>query len=83
LERKYNRHYCTLLDVFKKSEFSFHFHRKTVLVNVALPKVTLDDLVLPDQASASDLLDKYKELKLESLMPRLEAESKTTTDSST
>lgn len=47
LERKYNRHYCSMLTPFRRTEVSFHFHRRNSSLQLDLPKIVLDDLVLP------------------------------------
>jgi hypothetical protein len=71
LERKYNRHYCSLLRPFKKSEFSLNFHYRTKPLDVNLGKITLDDLILPDPPMPTDLLKQFDDLNITNLMPQL------------
>jgi hypothetical protein len=72
LERRFNRHYCSLLRPFKKTEVSFHFYCKNRQLEINLPKVVLDDLILPGSPEPTKFLSKYKELELTALMPKLE-----------
>ena len=71
LERKYNRHYCSLLRPFKQTEISFHFHLHGEYVPIEIPRIVLDDLVLPSNANTVSLPEKEKTLALTSLIPRL------------
>lgn len=73
LERKYNRHYCSLLRPFKKTEVSFHFHLHGRALELGIPKITLDDLVLPTPDKTMTLTDKEISLQLDSLIPKLRA----------
>lgn len=80
-ERQYNRHYCSLIRQFKKTEVSFHFHHRTQPLEFVppLPMIVLNDLVLPDPPSASDFLSKYQAFDLSKLIPLLVKQSKSVT----
>ena len=71
LERKYNVHYCSLLRPFKKTEVSFHFHFKGQDLRLGLPKIVLDDLVLPTPTADMSLAKRDKSFDIPSLIPKL------------
>jgi len=71
LERKYNRHFCSLLAPFKKTEISFHFYFQGQDIRFGIQKIVLDDLVLPTSADPQVLINKEAKLDLTWLMPRL------------
>jgi hypothetical protein len=71
LERKYNRHYCSMLTPFKKTEASFHFHFKGRDLRLELPKLVLDDLILPNSIKHNPIETTYPDYQLDRLMPRL------------
>ncbi len=71
LERKYNRHYCSLLRPFKRTEISFHFCYQGQDLKIAIPMITLDDLVLPSDQSNVSLVDRERSLQLSLLLPSI------------
>jgi hypothetical protein len=71
LERKYNRHFCSLLAPFKKTEVSFHFYFQGQDIRLGIQKIVLDDLVLPASPDSLILIKKEQRLDLTWLMPRL------------
>lgn len=73
LERKYNRHYCSLLAPFKRTEASFHFHHRGSALQFDLDKVVLDDLVLPEKFSTEAIPEAFPAYRLDALMTKLDA----------
>lgn len=71
LERKYNRHYGGELLPFRRTEISFHFHHRGTDLRLDVPKIVMDDLVLPEATGALTLVDKQSELDPLTLVPRL------------
>lgn len=73
LERKYNSHYCSLLRQFRQTEVSFHFHRQNRDLRLDLPKIVLNDLVLPSPGDTAELMRANPGYELEQLMEILSA----------
>ncbi len=71
LERKYNKHHCSLLRAFERTEISFHFYHKCVDLRVGIQKIVLDDLILPEPTKEMSLIHRQTELDLAILLPRL------------
>ena len=46
-ERKYAKHYCNLLQAFRETSVVFNFWVKGSPISLVLPKLVLDDLVVP------------------------------------
>lgn len=72
LERKYNRHYCSFLQRFKKTEATFNFHYNSEDLHIEIPTIVLDDLVMPDRFDPDRLSLSFPAFQLNTLMPRLE-----------
>jgi hypothetical protein len=75
-ERRYNAHYCSILRPFKKTEVSFHFHVRKSEIQVNLPKITLDDLVLPEANGTLNFKSKCPEFDVPTLVRALKEKAK-------
>ncbi|WP_438482525.1 HD domain-containing protein [Oleiharenicola lentus] len=73
LERKYNRHYCSLLAPFKRTEVSFHFHLKRQDLRHELPNIVLTDLILPDDMGPSKFTQDNPAYSVDALMKVFES----------
>lgn len=71
-ERKYNRHYCSLLHRFKRTDASFHFHLMGKDLHLDLPHVVLDDLVLPNSIDPTEIATACSAMDLDLLMTTIE-----------
>ena len=76
LERKYNRHFCSLLAPFRRTEISYHFYFGSRYLDITIPKIVLDDLVLPVPLAGMTLDKKEKTLGLDTLLPNLRCATK-------
>jgi len=73
LERKYNRHYCSLLRPFKKTEIKFHFNEggRQLKLEGDMPKIVLDDLVLPKPLEGESLFKKTTGMSAEEIVKKV------------
>jgi hypothetical protein len=68
-ERKYAKHYCDLLTMFKKTTVTFNFFIKGEQHNLGLPeKYTLSDLVVPGETMEKLLNDRESKFKLNNII---------------
>lgn len=82
LERKYNRHYCSLLESFKQTEATFHFHLKNKDLRLGLPKIVLNDLILPTNFQERKISEASADFEIDALMQRLESAAQPVTQPS-
>ena len=67
-ERRYNKHYCSFLQRFKRTEVSFSFFFQRDEIQVPLPQLILDDLVLPDSPLDPPIEHRHPEYKMPSIL---------------
>lgn len=79
-ERKYNRHYCTLLHRFKKTDASFHFHCNGKDLHLDLPHVILTDLVMPNEIDPTEIASACSCMQLDALMQTIEGAAASISD---
>lgn len=71
-ERRYNKHYCSFLQRFKRTEVSFSFFFQRDEIQIPLPQLILDDLVLPDSPLESPIEQRHPEYEMLSILNMLD-----------
>jgi hypothetical protein len=69
-ERRYCKHYCTALESYKRTSVSITFWNNSEQLDLAVPAIDLDDLVVPD-SETRDLESLYASLNIESLVRQI------------